>query len=621
MEDKSLTPPAQDIHLARGARRIDWKRLFFIFLGLFLFAIVYISPDWPDAVDPMGKVFSLSREGKAALGLFLLAATWWVFEVVPIGVTSIAIGVTQALFLIRTAKIAFSDFMDPSVWFIIGSVVIGMSFSKTGLTKRMAYKMLQLVGEKTSMIYLGCFVMTSALTLIMAHTAVAAAVYPLLIAIYALYEEDNKPTRFGKGLFMGMAFVAGAGSIITLLGAARGAVAIGFFKDIVGREISFFELSYYMAPIGAVMTLLLWGFFMIFFKPERKTIPGLRERVGELNRQLGPMSRVEILTLIIVFTAIITMSLRSFIPALDPVNKSAIILISTILFFLLRILTIEDLERIPWNIVLLFGGAMSIGFCLWQTGAASWLAIKWLGILQNAHWFVFVMGVSLFVLLMTNFIMNVAAIAISLPVALVIAPYLGVAPEVIIFSALVVAGMPFLLLVGAAPNAIAYESKQFTSGEFFTYGIPASIVLMIVLGIFVWLIWPIMGMPITAAKMNEERVMHVMVVTSDREYSQAFSENIKNEGMKVTVAQESGKIMDLVDKTKPDIAIIDFASGEYRNVFHHLRLENPQLKLILLSDINNQIKDDMGISYYLRKPIPPDSLMGYVNKTLFQPTR
>jgi sodium-dependent dicarboxylate transporter 2/3/5 len=99
---------------------------------------------------------------------------------------------------------------------------------------------------------------------------------------------------------------------------------------------------------------------------------------------------------------------------------------------------------------------------------------------------------------MTNLIMNVAAIAISLPVALVIAGYLNVAPEVILFASLATAGMPFLLLVGAAPNAIAYESKQFTSGEFFKYGIPASLMLMVVLGVFVWLIWPLMGMPILA---------------------------------------------------------------------------------------------------------------------------
>jgi sodium-dependent dicarboxylate transporter 2/3/5 len=178
------------------------------------------------------------------------------------------------------------------------------------------------------------------------------------------------------------------------------------------------------------------------------------------------------------------------------VNKSAIILLACVLMFMFKILTIKDLESVPWNIILLFGGAMSIGYCLWQTGAAEWMAIHWLVLFRSASWFVFVLGMAFFVMVMTNVIMNVAAIAISLPVALVLAPYLGVAPEVVIFSSLVVAGMPFLLLVGAAPNAIAYESKQFTSGEFFRYGIPASVILMIVLAIFVRFIWPWMGMPV-----------------------------------------------------------------------------------------------------------------------------
>ena len=488
------------VHLARKGKWVGWKKHIWMSAGVALFCLVYFAPPFPDAIDPQQARFPLSHEGKAALALFLLAAIWWVFEVVPIGVTSIAIGVIQVLFLMREEPTdAFRDFTDPSVWFIIGSITFGMVFSKTGLTKRMAYGMLAVVGERTSMIYLGSFVITAGLTLIMAHTAVAATIYPILMAIYALYADDDQPTRFGKGLFIGMAFVAGAGSIITLLGAARGAVAIGFFKDIVGREVSFFELSYYMLPLGGTMVVLLWAFCMIVFRPEKRTIPGLRERAKMLYRRLGPITRTEILSLFIVFSAIAVMSMRSFVPAFEPLNKSAIILVATILFFVFRILTIENLEQIPWNIVLLFGGAMSIGFCLWETGAAQWLAIKWLVLFQGAPWFVFVMGTALFVLVMTNLIMNVAAIAISLPVALVIAPYLGVAPEVILFSCLVTAGMPFLLLVGAAPNAIAYESRQFSSGNFFLAGVPASILLMIVLAVFVWLIWPLMGMPVLAS--------------------------------------------------------------------------------------------------------------------------
>ena len=494
-----LPPMPDKIVLKKHEKiQIDWKRIFFILLGVTLFCAVYFSPDWDPAIDPRGQSFELTHQGKAAIALFLLAAIWWVFEVVPIGVTGMAIGVIQVLFLIRDADVAFKDFMDPSVWFIFASLSIGIAFTKTGLTQRMAYKMLYVVGERTSMIYLGCYIMIAGLAMCMAHTAVAAAVYPLLMTIHNLYDDTGQPTKFGKGLFIGMAFVAGAGSIITLLGAARGAIALGFYQEMTGVDISFFKLSYYMFPIGWLMVFLLWGTFMLIYKPEKATIPGLKEKAKRLYVKLGPLTKNEIITLILVFSAIGLLVVRSFVPELKFLNKSAIMLVPTVFFFILKILTVRDLENIPWNIILLFGGAMCIGFCLWQTGAANWLAVNWLSLFKEADWLVFVMGIAFLVMLMTNFIMNVAAIAIILPIALVTGQYLGVGSEVILFSSLVTAGMPFLLLIGAAPNAIAYESKQFTTGEFFIVGIPMSILLMVVLFGFIWIIWPAMGMSVVA---------------------------------------------------------------------------------------------------------------------------
>jgi len=475
---------------------LDWKRLFFILLGIGLFLGIYYSPPWSAAIDPLGVKFELSQQAKGALAVFGLAAVWWVFEVVPIGVTSLAIGTLQALFLIREPKVAFKDFMDPSVLFIFGSIVIGMVFTKTGLTKRLAYKMLSIIGDRTSMIMLGCFVMTALLTHVMAHTAVAATMFPLLMAINALYSETDEPTRFGKALFIGMAYVAGAGSIITLLGAARGAVALGFYKDIMNVNISFFELTMYMFPIGWLMVFLLWGFFMIICRPEKARIEGLKERSKQMYTDLGKWSRNEILTLVIVISTILVIALKNFVPLFSGLDKTGVLLVSTIAFFVLQILDVKDLEDIPWNIILLFAGAMSIGFCLWDTGAAKWMAVNWLQLFKDAPSMVFILGMAFFVMVMTNFIMNVAAIAISLPVALVIAPYLGVAGEVILFSSLVTAGMPFLLLVGAAPNAIAYSSKQFTTAQFFLYGIPASILLMVLVWVAAQFIWPLMGMEV-----------------------------------------------------------------------------------------------------------------------------
>lgn len=472
------------------------RRLTWMLLGVGLFALTAWAPSLPDAADPSGQHVVLSREGQLAIALFLLAATWWIFEVIPIGATALAIGVVQALFLIRDPRVAYTDFMDPAVWFIIGSITIGLVFTKTGLTNRMAYRMLTLVGDRTSRIYLGAFVMTAGMTLVMAQTAVAAAVYPLLMTIYSLYEDDEHPTRFGKGLFIGMAFTAGAGSIITLLGAARTAVAVGFYRQLVGREIDFFEISYYLFPVGALMVLLIWLYVILMYRPERDVIPGLRFRAIKLHRQLGPMKREEIIALTITMTAVTLMSLRSFVPALAAVDKSAIIAGATVLFFVFRLLRRADLEKLPWNIVLLFGGAMSLGLCLWQTGAAEWLAMSWLSHIGSSKSLAFILGLSVFVLAMTNVIMNVAAIAISLPVALVMAPHLGVAPDVVLYVSLTAAGMPFLLLVGAVPNAIAYESRQFSASEFFMAGVPASMMLLAVIGVFVMWIWRWMGMPI-----------------------------------------------------------------------------------------------------------------------------
>jgi sodium-dependent dicarboxylate transporter 2/3/5 len=491
-----MVATTQPVHFEGEKLPFEPKKFVILMFGLLVFLAIYFMPPWPDALDPTGKAFALTPQGKAAIGLFLMAGIWWVFEVIPIGVTAIAIGVFQALFAIRSAKDAFHDFMDPSVMFIFGSVVIGLAFTSSGLTKRLAYKMLAVAGERTDMILLGTLVVTAALTHLMAHTAVAATMFPILLAIYSLYGEGDKPTNFGKALFIGMAYAAGAGSIVTFLGAARGPAAAAMYEEFTGHHITFFQLTEYMFIIGWSMVFIIWFYLKTFLKPEKATIPGLREKVKRLSAALGPMTTKEKIVIAIVIAVVLVMSFKSFFPLLKPIDRSAVILSSTLLFFILGVLKVKDLEDIPWNIILLFSGAMSIGFCLWQTGAAQWLAVNWLGLLKDAHWWVFVMGIAAFILVMTNFIMNVAAIAIALPVALVIAKYLGVAPEVIVYAALVTAGMPFVLLIGAAPNAIAYDAKQFTPGEFFRHGLPMSIILLLVLGVAMVTIWPMMGMPI-----------------------------------------------------------------------------------------------------------------------------
>ncbi len=493
---EGLPPMPETVYLARAARKVDWKRVLFLCLGAVLFAAVYFSPPWPDASDADGTRLALTHEGKASLALMLLALTWWIFEVVPVGITAVTIGAAQALFGIRSPKAAFEDFLNPSVWFIFGSLVIALVFTKTGLTKRAAYRMLALAGERTIAIFLGCMLLTAALVHLMPHTAAAASIFPLLRAVYVLYEDENRPTRFGKGLFIGMAFTCGAGSIVTLLGSARSPLGVGFFEEMTGREILFPSFSRYLLPLGWILALVLWGYLLLLFRPERKTIPGLRQRAKGLHARLGPMSASERTAVAVILATVAALAVLPFTAPAHGLNKTGILLVSTILFFALRILTVKDLQDLPWNLVLFFGGAVSAGFCLAQTGAADWLALSYIRVLPDLSPTALLAVTVFFVFLTINWMMNVAVVAIAVPVGLAVAVHAGISPQVMLFALLASAGTPFLLLYGSAPNVIAYGSGQFSQAEFFRVGLGATVLLFLVVSLFVLVVWPFLGLPL-----------------------------------------------------------------------------------------------------------------------------
>lgn len=494
----ALPPMPPDIHLAVPRKRIDRRRVFFLCLGLGLFLLFYGLPLFPPAAGPDGQHSALTPTGQAAIGLFLMAAVWWVFEVVPLGVTALTVGCMQALFGLRPAREAFRDFMDPSVMFIFGSILLGLAFGRSGVARRIAYRVLRIAGERTVWIMLGCFVTTAALSHLMAHTAVAAAMFPIIMAIHALYDHRGVPTRFGKGLFIGMAYVSGAGSICTYLGSARAAAGAALFHEFTGRHVSFGELSLFLLPVGWAMVLLLWGLMMVLYRPERAVIPGLRDKARRLSAQLGPIRPTEIVVVTCALGMVVVMLLQSTIPALRGVDRAAIMLAGALVLFVTGAITKEDLEDVPWNVVLLFGGAMSLGYCLYQTGAAEWLAVTWLMLFHDAPAVVFLMCIAVLVAVMTNVILNVAAIALILPVGLVMAPHFGLNEDVVFFVTLTMAGMPFLLLIGQAPNTIAYGSRQFTVGEFFITGIPATVLLLGVVYLAVQYLWPLLDLPVLA---------------------------------------------------------------------------------------------------------------------------
>ena len=439
-----------DAMISSQGFKIDWTRLIALFTGVGLFLVIYYSPPWPDAVDPVGKHFVLSTQGKGAVAVFSVGGNMVGFRSGADRGYEPGHRRHAGPLHDSSGKGSLQRFHGPC-----GALHLRLPGDRSGIQQDGPYKAYGVqdarsCGREDHHHLPRCFPLDSPSH---AHHGTHGSGRDGV----SVAPGHLRPVRRGRqtdeirerASSWEWPTCAEREALLLCSASARGIVALGFFKEMAGSEVSFFQLTYYMAPLGWMMVFLLWVYFCIVMKPEKPVIEGLRERVSELSKDLGPITRNEIISLAIVGAAIVIMSLQVMIPPLRALDKSAIFLVSTILFFVLRILDIDDLELIPWNIVLLFAGAMSIGYCLWQTGAAEWMAINWLALFQNAHWLVFVLGVAFFVLIMTNFIMNVAAIAISLPVALVTAKYLSVAPDVVMFASLATAGMPFVLLGGS----------------------------------------------------------------------------------------------------------------------------------------------------------------------------
>ena len=291
-----------------------------------------------------------------------------------------------------------------------------------------------------------------------------------------------------------MAFAAGTGSIATMLGSARTPAVLGMFREFTGNDISFYELSKYMAPISWLMLFIIWGYLVLVLKTDRQEMAGLKENAREIRDQLGSLTRDELAVIVLCLSAMGAMLLQHFIPGLKSVDGTGILLLAAVLIFLCRVLSVRDLEDVPWNIILLYGGTISLSFCIWQTGAARWMGLKIFLLIGQMHWGIFVLLATVIVLLLTNFIINVAVLAVAIPVLLVTAKSLGIHLELVVYACLSAAGMPFILLTGAAPNAIAFESRQFTKREFFVHGSALSVFLIALLIGAVSFIWPWLGM-------------------------------------------------------------------------------------------------------------------------------
>lgn len=318
-------------------------------------------------------------------------ALWWVTEAVPIAVTAllpiVLFPLTGALDLSATT----ASYGHKYIFLYMGGFILAIAIEKWNLHKRMALHIIKLIGTNVKNIILGFMVATAFLSMWISNTATSVMMLPIGMSIVSQL-KDNPSTimdenkLFGKALMLSIAYSASIGGIATLIGTPPNLVFAGYIQEIYNIDISFFQWLKFGLPISIVLLIVSWFYLThVAFKFKQKEFPGGKEEIQRLIADLGPMKREEkIVMSVFILTAIcwITRSfiLEKFLPGID---DTIIAIIAGITLFTLssgkeskRIIHWKEAVKMPWGIILLFGGGMALASGFEVTGLAEWFGLQ-----------------------------------------------------------------------------------------------------------------------------------------------------------------------------------------------------------------------------------------------------
>lgn len=422
--------------------------------------------------------YFLQFDGLSESGLAILAATvwiaiWWVTEAVPIAVTSllpiVLFPMTNGLDL-ETTTAAYGH---KYVFLYIGGFILAIAIERWNLHKRIALNIINLIGTNVSSIILGFMVATAFLSMWISNTATAVMMLPIGMAIVAQLKDnpstiENENQIFGKALMLAIAYSASIGGIATLIGTPPNLVLAGVIQETYGVEITFLQWIIFGLPISIVLLFLCWLYLTRFaFSFKQKDFPGGKMEIQRQIQTLGKITYEEKTVLaVFVFVAFAWISrsflLQSFLPALD---DTIIAMIGGILLFLLpthnpekpTIMDWETAVKLPWGILLLFGGGLALADGFKITGLAEWIGSQ-MTTLQGVHIAVILIVLIAAVNFLTEITSNVATTSMILPILAPLAISLEVHPYLLMTGATVAASCAFMLPVATPPNAVVFGS-------------------------------------------------------------------------------------------------------------------------------------------------------------------
>jgi sodium-dependent dicarboxylate transporter 2/3/5 len=445
-------------------------------IGLIAGAIVFI------VMLALPPPSGLSIEGWRTAAVALLMATWWMTEALPIQATALLpLGLFPALGVLDAGD-ASSPYANDTIFLFMGGFLLAVTMQKWGLHKRIALEIMAFVGTSANRLILGFMIATAFLSMWISNTATVAMMLPIGLAVGEMFKplDDDGRYEFGIALMLGLAYAASIGGVSTLIGTPPNAVLAAQANELLGIRIGFVEWMGVGLPFTIVMLPLTWLLLTRVLYPPGKLSGDAGSLIDQERSSLGSMSRGEKLTALVFGLTALAWVLRQekdfgsiTIPGIQTwmpfVVDSTIAMTAAVVLFLLPVdwrkgefvLDWKTASRIPWGILVLFGGGLSLARAMTDSGLSEWIGTA-VGALEAVPTIVVILSIVTVVVFLTELTSNIATTNMAMPIMAGAAVGLDIAPLMLMATAALAASMAFMLPVATPPNAIVFGSGYLT---------------------------------------------------------------------------------------------------------------------------------------------------------------
>ena len=401
-------------------------------------------------------------------------AIWWVSEAVPIPITSLLPLVLFPLTGAMPMDAVAAPYSRKIIFLFVGGFMLALAMEKWNLHKRIALFIISKVGTNMQQIVLGFILATWFLSMWISNTATTMMMLPIALSVILQFrilkqdENEKDPDAFGKALILSIAYSASIGGLATLVGTPTNLIFADAVQEIYDTEIPFDQWIWFGFPVALVLMLITWWHMTRnAFKLSNKKVKGASEVIRSEIKALGAMKAEEKIVLTVFsIVAFLWMSRRylinPFFPRIDDVN---IALLGAIALFIIpapskegeAIMDWKTGLRLPWGVILLFGGAFAVAAGFQDSGLTAWIGDQLSELQSLPFWLVFLIIITL-VIFLTEVTQNMATCTLMMPIMAALAEVLGVHPFIIMSAVGVTASCAFMLPVATAPNAIVFGS-------------------------------------------------------------------------------------------------------------------------------------------------------------------